>query len=204
MTASFPSSAHVFTNHVDITEIVYAAHVNTLQDEVYAIESNLGSNPQTSTAPSSSGTFNGASTPFATVNARLANIETGIVSDAHTQYLHKAGGDTITPSGASVKGLIFKATSGQTANLTEWYDSSNALKTYVDSSGNLNGALSSSITTTKGDIIVGGSSGAPTRFGVGATGTILTADSTQTNGVKWATAPNQTIGFSYAFLTMGA
>lgn len=41
--------------------------------------------------------------------------------------------------------------------------------------------------TTKGDIIVGGAAGVPSRFGVGANGQVPTADSTQTLGWKWAT-----------------
>lgn len=43
-------------------------------------------------------------------------------------------------------------------------------------------------TTTKGDLIVGGSGGAVSRFGVGADGELLSADSTQTLGVKWVSA----------------
>ena len=41
-------------------------------------------------------------------------------------------------------------------------------------------------TTTKGDLIARGSSAPATRLGVGADGQVLTADSTQTLGVKWA------------------
>ena len=41
--------------------------------------------------------------------------------------------------------------------------------------------------TTKGDIYTRGAS-ADARIGVGADGQVLTADSTQTNGIKWATA----------------
>lgn len=41
-------------------------------------------------------------------------------------------------------------------------------------------------TTTKGDLIVRGAS-TPSRLGVGSNGQILTADSTQTTGVKWST-----------------
>lgn len=53
------------------------------------------------------------------------------------------------------------------------------------SSGTLT-ATSASPTTTLGDLIVRGSS-VDARFGVGADGTVLTADSTQTLGVKWNT-----------------
>jgi hypothetical protein len=42
--------------------------------------------------------------------------------------------------------------------------------------------------TTKGDLIVATGPGAVTRRGVGSNGQVLTADSTQTDGVKWADA----------------
>ena len=41
--------------------------------------------------------------------------------------------------------------------------------------------------TTKGDLIAGGASGAATRLAVGPNGQVLTADSAQTLGVRWAT-----------------
>jgi hypothetical protein len=40
--------------------------------------------------------------------------------------------------------------------------------------------------TTKGDVYVATGSGTLTRLGVGANGTVLTADSAQTSGIKWA------------------
>lgn len=48
-------------------------------------------------------------------------------------------------------------------------------------------------TTTKGDLIARGSAGPATRLGVGSNGQVLTADSAQTLGVKWAALPAETL-----------
>ena len=48
------------------------------------------------------------------------------------------------------------------------------------------GAISSSLVTTKGDLIVATGSGTVVRQGVGADGSYLVADSTQADGVTWA------------------
>jgi hypothetical protein len=44
MTASFPSAIKTFTTKVDGTSTIEASHVNDLQDEVSAIETELGIN----------------------------------------------------------------------------------------------------------------------------------------------------------------
>jgi hypothetical protein len=55
------------------------------------------------------------------------------------------------------------------------------------------GAISSSVVTTKGDLIVATGSGVVTRQGVGADGSYLVADSTQADGITWA-GPSNTAG----------
>lgn len=51
------------------------------------------------------------------------------------------------------------------------------------------------ITTTKGDLLVRGNASLIIREPVGANGTILEADSAQTSGIKWGTAPKFTKEF---------
>jgi hypothetical protein len=65
------------------------------------------------------------------------------------------------------------------------------------------GAIASSVVTTKGDLIVGTSSGVVARQGVGADGTYLAADSAQTNGVNWV-APAMTLINTTTFAAVSA
>jgi hypothetical protein len=60
----------------------------------------------------------------------------------------------------------------------------NAVKTTYDLA---DGAIAKSTITTKGDLIVGTGSGTFVRQGVGTNGQVLTADSAEADGVKWAT-----------------
>lgn len=137
MAASYPNSTATFTTKVNSTDTVDASHPNSLQEEVVAIESILGNNPHISTAPSSGGTFTATSTTYATLVARLANIETGIVADTHTQYLKRAGGETITSATSSTKGLTIKGASSQSVNLQEWQNSSGTALAYVTPAGGI-------------------------------------------------------------------
>lgn len=124
MPAVYPGGIQTFTVHVNNTEIIDASHPNLLQYEVTALETTLGTNPALSTSNASTATYDNNGTLFSSVNARLANIEKGIVGDTHTQYLKKTGGTvtgTITMSGATITGVPAPSGSSDAVN-----------KSYVD------------------------------------------------------------------------
>lgn len=95
--ATYPAHIVTFGTHHD-GDVVSSADPNTIQAEVFALETILGVNPHVSTTPNPAGTFTATSTSFATVGTRLANIETGIVSDAHSQYAYRSGGTLTNPT----------------------------------------------------------------------------------------------------------
>jgi len=125
MAASYPSAIRSFSTKTNVLDIIDASDPNSLQEEVVSIETSLGVNPALSTTPNPTSGFTATSTQYATLVQRLANIENGIVGDAHTQYLKKAGGETITNVTASNVGITVKGASSQSANLQEWKNSSN-------------------------------------------------------------------------------
>lgn len=120
--ATYPSQLKTFQNKSNTTDIIDASHPNTIQDELAAVQSTLGTTPYRSTTPSPNGTFIATATDFDNVKLRLANIETGIVTDTHAQYIRKTadGSNTVTPVNATTKGFVIKAFTAQTANLQEW------------------------------------------------------------------------------------
>ena len=90
MTALYPSAVKTFTNRVDFTDTILAAHVNDLQNEVNALEANLGTYVKTGSGWV--GSFDQLTTNWNTLKDRLANIEYGL----NTAYASKVptGGTT--------------------------------------------------------------------------------------------------------------
>lgn len=58
------------------------------------------------------------------------------------------------------------------------------------------GGIAKALLTTKGDIIVANAPSSPVRHGVGSNDQVLTADSTQSDGVKWAAVTDATLSTS--------
>jgi hypothetical protein len=132
--AQYPGSPITFTTKVNGTDIVDASHPNLIQAEVIAIGSIIGTDPHIGNLSSS---FVATSTTWATVKERLENLEAGIIADTHTQYVKLTGGQTITASTSSTKGLVVKGASSQSANLQEWQTSSGTAVAYINAAGGL-------------------------------------------------------------------
>jgi hypothetical protein len=135
MAATYPGTVRTFTTKVNNIDVIDASHPNVLQEEVVAIETTLGVNPQVSSGLS--GTYISAGTTFANVSARLDNIEKGITGDTHSQYLKTVGGASITATSAATVPLTVRGVASQTANLQEWRDSSGTLVAAIAPDGSL-------------------------------------------------------------------
>lgn len=150
MAASYPTSVKVwsptdvgFNYPEDLKEIVYARHVTTIYDEVTAVQQELGPGGLKTSAldaplstpydPTSGKTWNN-------LRERLNNIERGTFEGA-IRKVSLTGGSTVTPSGASVVGLNIRAAAGQTANLIEFRNSSNSIRSFVGSDGLIAGVI---------------------------------------------------------------
>ena len=66
-----------------------------------------------------------------------------------------------------------------------------------------NGAIAKSLVDAKGDLIVASADNTVARLAVGSNNQILTADSTATNGIKWAAAPSSSPTSASSNVTTG-
>lgn len=82
MAASFPSTVANFDTRSNVTEVIYAEHVNDLQNEVMAIETALGASSTVSlrTSTWAGGSSFAFTTNWGTLADRLNNIESGLSS----------------------------------------------------------------------------------------------------------------------------
>lgn len=179
--SAYPGTFSTFLTHTNIADIIDAGHVNLLQVEVLGIEGALGTNPQQSTAPVSTGTYNFSATSYTNLNARLANIEQGIVADTHNQYMKLLGGSVIANSVASQIPLVLKAAASQSVDVFELQDSTGTKQFWVDKLWTINGTNGLSVSaggaSIVGNVTVGGALAAQTQFltgvSAGAVGSVI-------------------------------
>ena len=119
MTAYYPTIVKTFVNKVDFTDTILADHVNSLQDEVNALEVNLGTYIRTSSGWV--GTFDRTTSSWNTLKDRLANIEYGL----STAF------DAV-PAGGTLGQVLVKSSGSDYA--TAWSDI-NALPPFADNAG---------------------------------------------------------------------
>ena len=89
--AQYPSAIKSFTTKVDLVDTVFAEHVNSLQEEVVAMQNELGTEIKTSSGWV--GIFDNTVAVWPTLKARLANIEYGL-NNALTSGTLPTGGTT--------------------------------------------------------------------------------------------------------------
>lgn len=108
--------------------------------------------------------------------SKITNLTTDLAAKAPTSRLITAG-----------TGLTGGGDLSADRTLTVSYGTTSGTAAQGNDS-RITGAIQSSTATTKGDLLVATASATIARLGVGSDGQVLTADSTQTSGVKWATA----------------
>ena len=105
MTATYPASIKSFSTKTDFIDTVLAEHVNTLQEEVNSIQTNLGTLIKTGSGWI--GSFDVITTNWNTLKDRLANIEYGL----YDMY-------TAVPTGGATGQVLTKTSSDDYE--TEW------------------------------------------------------------------------------------
>lgn len=133
MTAAYPSTVKSFTTKVDFTDTVLAEHVNTLQEEVNALQANLGTFIKTGSGWV--GSFDQVTTSWDTLKDRIANIEYGL-GTVYGDRVSTGGGSTIQPA-TDIVNLTIKAKSSQTASLVEFQTSAGTIISKVDAAGEI-------------------------------------------------------------------
>jgi len=122
--ASYPSAVASFSTKVDGVTTVIAADPNLIQDEVVAIENILGTNPHQSTLASvGSYVSSPTSTTFGSVTARIANIESGLVTALSTTSTNGSALTALTTrvgtAETNITSLTSRMTAAETVNTTQ-------------------------------------------------------------------------------------
>lgn len=135
MPAVYPSGIKTFTRRRDLLDVILAADVNQIYDEVTEMQTVMGTFITAKPAGWTGGSFTTA-TSWSTLKARIENIEAGV----YTSFINRVqstGGSTITPGTTSTVGLVLQAINSQTSDLLQAKNTSGANVTRIDSTGTL-------------------------------------------------------------------
>jgi len=119
-----------------------------------------------------------------------AASDSNVFTDAdHTKLNAIEAGATTDQTASEIRALVESASDSNVFTDAD-HSKLNAIEASADVTDATNvdaaGAVMNSDLDTKGEILVGDGSGDPTALSVGTNGYILTADSTEATGVKWA------------------
>jgi hypothetical protein len=130
----YPDRVKSWTARRDLQDLVVAADVNTLYDEVTAIEQNLGAGGVAISPTWGGAMFNSTTLVWDNLHDRLINIEAGVFT-AFTDRVDVGGGSTIQTLSNGTNSLTIKAKSGQTSKLLEFKNASNETIASVSNTG---------------------------------------------------------------------
>ena len=140
--ATFPNRVRSFSAKVDLVDYVLADHVNSLQNEVVALEKSLGDtgsggNSYLLSTWNTSSVFSTIVTNWSVngnLGARLLNIEAGLINGVpNSPYVRTKGGSIVQPVSGTV-GLALQTQAG-TANLINTFSIGSVLGFNVDYTG---------------------------------------------------------------------
>jgi hypothetical protein len=131
-----------------------------------------------------------------------ASLDASHVSalDPHVQYLKEADAAPVATLGtyASLTGTPTIPVASNSAPTTVGQSNTAGSSPDFSRADHAHNGIPQSLLTTKGDLVVATSSNTASRVGIGSNDQVLTADSTQASGVKWATPSGGSSGLTEA------
>jgi len=139
-------------------------------------------------------------------SVRIYSAKTDLVDTVLAEHVNLLQSEVTAVQSTLGTGLLTSTWTGTFSQITTHTSVSSRLRNIEVGLLSVNadavGAIPKSLTTTKGDMIVATSSSNPTRLPVGSNGEVLTADSTQTAGVRWS-PPEEARLYIDAFMMAG-